>query len=132
MRKYLIITLLILITIAVGFIRDAVFIPINASIKEGADTGILKWVLTLLFTAIYLIITLLFLWILYRSVKYILIAISVYLLILVVSLLILTVGYFFSSFQAVYPLVRAIMGIAQSPVIIMVLIAIGYMGKFDK
>lgn len=132
MKKPISILFLVLVTIFLGFYRDAVFIPINEDIKNGADLNTLKWILTGIFTVVYLAITIVFLLILYKSKKYALIAVVVYAFILMVSFLISLVGYVFFSFQAVYPFIRTIMGVAQSPVIAMVLIAICYIDKFDK
>lgn len=132
MKKPVSILFLVLVTIFLGFYRDAVFIPINEKIKNGADLNALKWILTGIFTIAYMAITVILLFILYKSIKYVLIALSVYAFILIVSFLISLVGYVFFSFQAVYPFIRTIMGVAQSPVIAMVLIAICYIDKFDK
>ena len=132
MKKPISILFLVLVTIFLGFYRDAVFIPINEDIKKGADLNTLKWILTGIFTIAYMAITVILLFILYKSIKYVLIALSVYAFILIVSFLISIVGYIFFSFQAVYPFIRTIMGVAQSPVIAMVLIAICYIDKFDK
>ena len=132
MKKPISIILLVLVIIILGFYRDAVFIPINEDIKKGADLNTLKWILTGIFTIAYMAITVILLFILYKSIKYVLIALSVYAFILIVSFLISIVGYIFFSFQAVYPFIRTIMGVAQSPVIAMVLIAICYIDKFDK
>jgi hypothetical protein len=125
-KKTLFIVLLIAITIILGFLRDYVFVSINHIIETGNGTNghllILKWILTGFCSILYLGITCFFLFLLFRSQKYIRIAISIYVLIFAIAFLIGGIGYITVSFGKVYLLVRAILGIAQSPIVMMILI----------
>lgn len=126
MKKKFSIAILIAFTIAMGFLRDYFFVSINHFIEEGADVSgklsFLKWVLTILFSILYLLTTCSFLYILFRNPKYIWIAVFSYLLLFAIALLSAVAGYFFSSFESVYPFIRNVLGVAQSPIVMMVLI----------
>jgi hypothetical protein len=126
MQRKILIVILVAIAIALGFLRDYVFVFINYSIGAGHENAgklsILKWVLTLLFSILYLINTCAVLFVLFQSKKYVRIAAWSYIFLFAISLLAAFCGYVFSSFENVYPFVRTIMGIAQSPVIMMILV----------
>src|ERR1035437_10971973 len=125
-KKILFIVLLIITTVILGFLRDHVFVSINQIIETGNDTNghllILKWILTGFCSIVYLGITCAFLFLIFHSRKYVWVAISVYLLIFAVAFLIGGIGYITVSFGKVYLLIRAILGIAQSPIVMMILI----------
>ena len=133
MRKKVLLASLILITIALGFIRDQIFIPLNDIIDKGGDVGgkliLLKWVLTAVFSILYLGSTGVVLYLLFGSIKYVVLATIMYGLLLAVSLVFSCIGLIFFTFQDVYPFVRALMGIAQSPLILMILIAACYVNE---
>jgi hypothetical protein len=124
---------IIAIAVAIGFLRDYFFVSINHIIETGHDPGgkfsIFKWALTLLFSLLYLVITCVVLFLLFRSKQYVRIGIFSYLFLLTLSLLASAFGSVFSSFENVYPFVRTIMGIAQSPVVMMILVPVCY---FDQ
>ena len=124
-RKFLIAALLITV-VALGFIRDHIFVLINNVISSGNDDGeklfILKWVLTFLFSGLYFVHTSAMVYVLFRTKKYILMAFYSYLFLFVISFSVLIFGYLFASFDSVYPFVRKVMGIAQSPVVLMILV----------
>jgi hypothetical protein len=126
-NKVVWVSLLIVLAIFLGFYRDRLFIPINEAIKRGLQVGMIKWFLTLGFTVAYWLLTIALVRVIFQSKRYVLIGVGAYLFILLIALLVSTFGYFFSSFQEVYPLVRSIMGIAQSPIIAMVLIVWFYL-----
>ena len=125
-RKFLI-AALIITAMALGFIRDHIFVSINQSIGSGNDPGgklsMLKWVLTIFFSGIYLLHTIVMLYVLFQSKKYIRITLFFYAFLFSVSFLAGAGGYFISSFERVYPFIRMLMGVAQSPVVLMILIA---------
>lgn len=118
---------LAVLTIALGFLRDAVFVSINEMTGQGPGGAgalfIWKWPLTFGFAMAYLGLACLFLYLLFLKKKYIWLAVSVYALLFLASFCAGIAGYALFSFQEVYPFVRAIMGISQSPIPLMVLIA---------
>lgn len=126
MKKKLIIAGLILVTILMGFLRDGIFVSLNKLIESGSDVGPnmvkLKWGLTVLFSVMYLLFTGGTLQVLFGERKYLLIALFCYAALFAVAALAGAVGYFFSSFEGVYPFIRAVLGVAQSPVVMIVLI----------
>ena len=82
MKNKLIILFLAVVTIVFGFLRDYIFVSMNHSIESGADVNgyfkILKWILTGLFSILYMGITCAFLFFLFRSRKYIRITVGIY------------------------------------------------------
>jgi hypothetical protein len=133
MKKKLFIAALIVVTIILGFLRDYVFVSINHTIESGSDINghlqILKWILTSFCSVLYMGITCAFLFLLFCSRKYVWIAISVYVLIFAVAFLIGGIGSITVSFGRIYPLVRAILGIAQSPIVMMILIPASFLNE---
>ena len=128
---------LVVLTIALGFLRDYEFVYLNQTIRAGNDAGggplILKWILTLLFSAIYFLITYGFLRLIFSSEKHLLLSALSYGLLLFVALAAAAAGYFLSSFGNFYPFIRNVAGLAQSPVVAMILIAGCHLkGKYRK
>jgi len=123
---------------------------IEAGTDGNGKLFLLKWVLTILFSLLYFLSTCVFLYVLFGTGKsadanalqslsadsspltksrhthryrqYIWVAAFSYALLFVLALLLGVAGYFFSSFDGVYPLIRNILGIAQSPIVTMILI----------
>lgn len=126
--------LLIGIVISMGFIRDEVFTSINEKTGQGLTAAdnyffILKWVLTFAFSFAYLGLTCLILYFLFRTKKYWWFAVIVYAILFGISFFVAAAGYVFSSFQNVYPFIRILMGIAQSPIALMVLVPFFYLNE---
>ena len=83
----------------------------------------IKWGLTLLFSLLYLIITILSIKVLFDKKKYLLITIGIYAVIIFVSTLFITAGYMFSGIsEKMYEFARYLMGMLQSPIILMIMI----------
>jgi hypothetical protein len=135
MYKKILISVLVAIAVLMGFLRDHVFVSINQLIETEGDAehklSLLKWVLTLLFSLLYLLNTWVLMIVLFRPAQgqpagrdglYIRIAVYSYIFLFVVSILAAGAGYIFSAFENIYPFIRTVMGIAQSPVPMMILI----------
>ncbi len=124
-RKFFIVALIVL-AIVLGFFRDYIFVSINQLIETGQDVSghyaILKWVLTGLFSLLYMGITCTLLFFLFQSKKYAWVGISAYTLLIVVAGLVGGVGVVVISFEKIYPFVRSILGFVQSPVVMMILV----------
>jgi hypothetical protein len=129
MNKKFLIGALVIATISLGFFRDYIFISINRSIESGVggNLPVLKWILTFLFSLLYLLLSGLFLYLLFNSKKYITIAIVLYGVLFCISIIVALFGYFLSSFENTYHFIRTVMGVAQSPIVMMVLIAACYL-----
>lgn len=142
-KKYSYIVLLILIITFFGYYRDFVFVSINAYLKaleydvdaplpsilsfmknpDYSEVSALKWVLTLLFTLIYLGISLLGLKLIFNNRNYYYITIGLYVAITVVAGTFMVIGFVIkSAAPSLYEFSRYMMGIAQSPLILMILI----------
>lgn len=134
MNKKIRLALLVAIIISMGFIRDAVFISINEKTGQGLTAAdkylfILKWALTFVFSFAYLGFTCLTLHFLFRVKKYLWIAVFVYASLFGISFIVAVSGYAFFSFQNVYPFTRTLMGIAQSPIVLLVLVPFFYLNE---
>ena len=127
MKKKIFIALLVVVVIAVGFLRDYIFVSINEKTGQGPGGigGLFfwKWTLTIGFASLYFALTCLFLHLLFAQKKYIRLAVFVYVILFAVAFIVAAAGSLISSFENVYPFVRTVMGIAQSPIVMMILIA---------
>jgi hypothetical protein len=131
MRQKLFIAALVISTIFVGFFRDHVFVSLNHTLEQQGHKGdllsITKWILTFLFSFVYLFLTAAVLFFIFHSKKYIRMSCMLYAALVGVSLSAALLGYFLSSFENTYHFIRTVMGIAQSPVPMMILIAACYL-----
>lgn len=126
-----------------GYLRDSVFKTINALLEawdldqdyflppflsflenyEYETLENLKWLLTLLFSLLYLIITILSIKLIFNNPKYIKIAVFTYIGIVLISGIFILAGLVFHSTSLkMYEFARYLMGMAQSPIILMILI----------
>ncbi len=142
LKKSLLI-LIICLLLFLGFYRDFVFKNINALLKawdfdleysmpnslklfenlEYATLVNLKWLLTLLFSIIYLIIPVYTIHLLFKNKKYTVITIYLYVSITVMSSLFILTGVVFeNTSDKMYEFARYFMGMLQSPIILMILI----------
>ena len=133
MKKKFLIAVLVAVAVAIGFLRDYVFVSINQIIDHSNDASgklsLLKWTLTFVFSILYLANTSALLYALFRSAKYIWIAVFAYILIFTVAFAVSIGGYLISSFENVYPFVRTVMGIAQSPIVMIILISASFLNE---
>lgn len=137
---------LLILTIAVilsGYIRDSTFKSMNALLRAWDlnqdyylprflsfmenyeyDTIVnLKWLLTFLFSILYLIFSAIAVKLVFDNRKYLKITIFTYLGIMLFSGLFILSGYLFKgSSEKMYEFARYLMGMAQSPVLLMILI----------
>lgn len=142
-KKYLLLLLILCIILFLGYYRDFVFVTINAILQakdyEAQYTPPaslqfldqfpygtlmnLKWLLTLLFSIVYLLVALVTLRVLFNKKRYNRITIGVYAVVMLISGMFMLTGYLFQGSSAkMYEFSRYLMGMAQSPVILMILI----------
>lgn len=142
-KKSVFLLLLIICLLLLGFYRDFVFKNINALIQSHElnigfsmpshlsvfdnfeyNTLIkIKWILTFAFSAFYLITSIITINILFKNKKYIRITIGVYIALILVSAIFMTLGYFLpTTSKNMYSFSRYLMGMAQSPLVLMILI----------
>lgn len=145
--------IIIFLVIFIGFLRDSIFKTINAILLawdldqdyflppflsflenyEYETLENLKWLLTLLFSLLYLIITLLTIKLLFNNSRYIKIAVFTYIGIIFTSGIFILTGFVFSpTALKMYEFARYLMGMAQSPVILMILIPTFKLSEKEK
>jgi hypothetical protein len=143
MKKKINIVLLFIAFISVGFYRDFLFKSINALLKswdyemdyempaglrffEQLDYNVIvriKWVLTLVFTGIYLLLTLWTLHVLFNEKRYLRLTLMSYMIVVIISALLSFLGYLVPGIEPrTYYFARYLMGFLQSPLIVMILV----------
>ena len=125
-RKILLVSLFSTIII-LGFVRDYVFVSINQHLdlgnKQFNELLSLKWILTPIFCVLYLVNSLTILKILFYRKIYLTLYTIVMSSFLFIAVLSGVVGYIFFSFESIYPFIRVILGVVQSPLILMIVLS---------
>jgi hypothetical protein len=142
-KQSILLLLIVCVLLLLGYYRDFVFKTINAVLQAKEYDALftspptlqfldhysagglmkLKWALTLLFTLVYLGITLFTIKIVFDKRKYNRLTIGVYIVIMLLSGILMLMGYAFDGLaERMYEPARYLMGLAQSPVILMILI----------
>ncbi len=133
LNKKIILTVILFVAVALGYLRDSVFVSINERTGQGpSGTGALffwKWPLTFAFAFAYFLLTCIVIRFIFHEKKYIYLAAVIYFLLCFIALLAAGSGYVIYSFEKVYPFVRTIMGIAQSPVVLLILLPFCYVNE---
>jgi len=130
--------------VALGFLRDYLFYNINwiyltlvngransarpefyALLEWSPDEIIrLKWLLTILFYALFAGLTCYFIYHYFKKIEYLKISVFLYLGIFLVSGILYSLGYISGLNKELYPIIRTLMGVAQSFMPLMVLFVI--------
>ena len=142
-KKYILFALIISALLFFGYSRDLIFKSINKILQSSDHHTIdtlprflqflenydhttllnIKWLLTILFSLIYLAITIIAIQLLFKNKKYIRIIFTVYIVIILISALFIGLGLLFkNTSETMYEFARYLMGIAQSPIVLMILI----------
>jgi hypothetical protein len=142
-RKYLILVLIIILILFLGYYRDFVFKTINAIIQATSlqvpyaapaslafllnytmgELLMIKWALTLVFTMLYFVVALFTVHITFHNKKFNRITIGAYVVIMLLSAIITATGKLLPGIsEKTYEFSRYLMGMAQSPIILMILI----------
>lgn len=132
-----------ILAILTGYLRDTVFKTINAILRaadleqdyflpafisflqnfEYQTLVNLKWFLTLFFSLLYLILSIIIIKTLFKDRKYLKITTLTYIGVLLISAGFIAAGLIFkNSSEKMYEFARYLMGMAQSPIILMILI----------
>ena len=152
-KKIIHITLILISIVFFSFYRDFLFKSINALLQawdydmdypihttlsflkkyEYSTVYNFKWFLTLFFSGIFLFVLIWTIKVLFNNKRYRTVAILSYLIITILSALFMSVGYFFTdSAEKMYEASRFLMGMAQSPIILMILIPIFLLSEKEK
>jgi hypothetical protein len=142
-RKYGYLLAIVVTLLLLGYYRDFVFRTINSMLQARdyetsyhppfsmkfmenfSYNGLinLKWILTLMFSFLYLLVALITLKILFSNRRYTYVTIGVYVALTMVSGLFMLCGLLLESTSArMYEFARYLMGMAQSPIVLMILI----------
>jgi hypothetical protein len=142
MRNKIVFILFILITIALGFFRDSLFVNINYQIgflyyKQDinyvtSNFSFLKslsfnqlyygkWLLTIAFTLLYYILTMATIYFSFGNKNILRWATISYLILIIVSAMAYSIGQITSYPQTGYKFARIFMGLLQSPIVLMLL-----------
>jgi hypothetical protein len=142
-KKYGYLVVIVIVLLLLGYYRDFVFRTINSMLqahdyettfdppfsmgflKDCSYDGLLtlKWLLTIVFSLVYLATTLITLRILFNNKKSGSVTIGLYVALMLVSGLFMLCGFLFEATSLrMYEFARYLMGMAQSPVILMILI----------
>jgi len=142
-KKFLLLASLVVLFVALGFFRQFTFVNINYHLvylfhnEEVSHMSSffdfllplsyyqlysLKWVLTLLFSTAFGILTCAVIWIWFRERKLVIYTIYAFTTLLGIAALLFGGGYLLGDPHQGYALARIFMGYAQSPVVAMVLI----------
>ncbi|MGQ0827218.1 MAG: hypothetical protein ACT4ON_02360 [Bacteroidota bacterium] len=141
-KKGLLLSFIACLFLFFGYYRDFIFKNINALLKAWDydltyslpsslfflenwnynTLTYLKWALTFLFSIIYFLITLATIHLLFKNKKYNIITFFVYVVLLIVSGSFIVSGMIFpNASEITYEFARYLMGMAQSPIILMIL-----------
>jgi hypothetical protein len=152
-KKFALLAFIFVALLALGFYRDFVFKSINALLQAWDhdmdyqmprslqffedyeyDTIVnMKWILTLLFSLFYLLLAIFTIRILFDSKGFVRITIASYAGIVIISALFILTGLMMKgSSEKMYEFARYMMGLAQSPIILMILIPVFRMYEKEK
>lgn len=142
-KLWISITIIALLAIIMGYLRDSIFKSINTLLKawdydqdyympsflsflENYEYNTIvnfKWALTLVFSLIFMSIALMVVKLLFSKKKYLWITVFLYGGITVLSGFLIVLGLIFDgTSEKMYEFARYLMGMAQSPIILMILI----------
>ena len=142
-KRNLILIIMAILAVLTGYLRDTVFKTINAILRaadleqdyflpafisflqnfEYQTLVNLKWFLTLFFSLLYLILSIIIIKTLFKDSKYLKITTLTYIGVLLISAGFIAAGLIFkNSSEKMYEFARYLMGMAQSPIILMILI----------
>lgn len=142
-KEKLLILIVVIVFVAVGFFRDAVFMNLNSQLYKlyfkNYDYTLPNWlsffeswpymqlyyfkyVITTLFVIFYLILSLLSIKLFTRNSKNMKWVFYAYAIVLVLSIITYAGGYFFNNFSKGFLFTRNLIGMLQSPFITMIII----------
>ncbi|MCB9173564.1 MAG: hypothetical protein H6587_12695 [Flavobacteriales bacterium] len=138
--------IVIIILFFIGYVREAIFLVINSVLKKypfpynssyitppkflynysASNLLTIKWVLTFGFSLIFSLITLLLVNFYFKNKMFNLITVRIYLSLIIVSFLLSLIGMMFNNFDETYAISRFVIGLAQYPLLPLVLFVLFY------
>ena len=152
-KKTLTLFAIVIIAIVLGFFRDSIFKNINALLKawdmdrdyylpsylsflenyEYETLSNVKWFLTMFFCILYLFLSVFTIKLLFFNKKYQKITVFTYLGIIALSAFFIFIGIIWkSNAEKMYEFARYLMGMAQSPIVLMILIPTFKLSEKEK
>lgn len=141
--KYVVVAGVIILLFIIGYFRDYLFVGINYRITSllyndftndlppipsfflqfsANELYNIKWLLTIFFTLLYYSVSCLIVYYLFQERKFLIYTSVLFALVLFISFLITGIGYIIKDHGDAYTLSRQLMGLAQSPILLMILI----------
>lgn len=138
-RRILLIVLIISAA-GLGFIRDGIFaltnelIEIQDQLSTDSVSSLykLKWLMTFVFSGAYLLLAMGIIKLLFQNGTFIRLTVLFYIVFIIVAGLTYIGGHLLGDADTGYVLARKIMGMVQSPILIMILVPGFYLGKQAK
>ena len=150
-KKKILVTLLFIVIFCLGYIRESFFLvintviydypfPYNASYIKPPDflykmgsTGLIsmKWVLTFLFSILFMGVTLLIVNLYFKYKRYNIATFFIYCILLIIAFLIALIGYFI-DYNGFYTISRLIAGLLQSPILSIFLFVAFYISNSKR
>lgn len=150
MKQYLrkILTLLFFIFLfIIGYIRESIFLVINSVLNHypfpynpsyippptylysltTQELINLKWVFTITFSLLYLFFSWLIIYLFFQSKKFTKIVLYIYIILITITSLIIGIGLLFNCFDLLYTPSRFIVGIIQSPLLVIILFTLFFL-----
>jgi hypothetical protein len=131
----------------IGYIRESIFLVINSVLNNypfpynpsyipppdylfsltTQELINLKWVFTITFSSLYMLFSWLIIYFYFQSKKFTKIVFYIYTILIVITSLIICTGLLFNCFDLLYTPSRFIVGIIQSPLLVIVLFTLFYL-----
>jgi hypothetical protein len=136
----------VILLFILGYLRETIFLVINSVLKDypfpynrsyitppaflydynESSLLMLKWTLTFVFSALFAVLTLLFIHFYFNNKVYNKITLRIYIMLVGVSLLLSLIGMAFNTFDETYAVSRFVIGLAQYPLIPLILFVLFY------
>ena len=134
--RRILLTILIISVAGLGFVRDGIFIHTNELIEQqeqlSSDSAPrlteLKWLMTAVFSGAYLFLAVVIIKLLFQNRNFLRLTVFFYLLFIMAAAFLYVGGYLLGDPGVGYSLARKIMGMVQSPILIMILVPGFYLG----
>lgn len=131
----------------IGYIRESIFLVINSVLNKypfpynpsyipppeylysltTQELINLKWVFTIAFSLLYMLFSWLIIYFFFQSKKFTKIVLYIYTILIAITILIICIGLLFDCFDLLYIPSRFIVGIIQSPLLVIVLFTLFYL-----
>jgi hypothetical protein len=140
--RYILLISIALTLFYMGMMRDSIFIHLNQLLENTTANKLhshvyttshlhfisymtlyfTKWILTIAFTLVYLFLGCLSIYLIYHKLAYVVGCLLFFIFVFVLAFVFMLIGYFINDYALGYLFARKLMGLAQSPALLMILI----------